>query len=492
MTETPDQNAEAPQAAPLDLSELRNLDFTSNWGESPKPSRESRSSARPARKEHGRSHPPRDRRPSGARREGEKHGGARRPADSKPFRPIVEALFYPEDTPFTALVNALRTSCKTYQLFEIAQLILEKPDRFVVVINPKKGNSEGVEKFFCSVPDHMPFLSEEEAIAHVMRTHVEAFFDVEVIESEPPKGSFPFVNRCKHTGDIIGPPNFHRYQQMLHEHYALHGSGMSFEAFERQLERVDDPEIIQSWTDSMAKVRHYRLKNRAEGEPESFDNLESARYFLVTHRKGKVVREVNTARFSGTAIESMPRGSLRRSIETELEYQRKFPLQTSNNLRGRMRRLKFNLFKKGAKGPAYVCAVKRRFRDTSTVFSESIQALVSFIDQNPDIPIAELQTRYLGFPEKGEGDAAVPVLTPEQQAQSKQLIQDLRWLIVEGYVTEFSDGKLCAAPTYEQRSPEEEASVAAEAHEEHADPAELETYEPVPSQDEEASHKAEA
>lgn len=472
MTKTPEQNTEASQSAPLDLSELQNLDFTSNWGDSPRKPRADRSSGHSARRPQGRHAGAKDRRPGGGgpRRGGDRRTDHRSVAPVQPFQSIVEALFYPEDAPFTALVNALRTSCKTYQLFEIAQLILEKPERFVIVINPKAGNKDGVDKFFCSVPDHMPFLTEQEAIAHVMRAYIDTFFDTELVEVEPPKGNFPFVNRCKRTGEVLGPPNFHRYQQLVQEHFALHGSDMSFESFERQLERVEDPEVVQSWVDGMGQVRNYRLKNQKEGDPEVFESLESARFFLTTHRKDKLVREVKTARFPGSALEGMPRGTLRRSIETEFEHQRKFPLQTSNNLRGRLRRLKFNLFKKGAKGPAYVCAVKRRFRDETTVFAESLQALVTFIEKHPDILVSELQTKYLNFPQpvkpaEGEEATPAPVLTPEQRAQSKQLIQDLRWLIVEGYVTEFSDGKLYAPPVREAQPEKPEVAPTPEVEE---------------------------
>ena len=43
------------------------------------------------------------------------------------FEPVVEVLFYPQDEPFETLCQAIRRSGKTYELFEIARLILEKP-----------------------------------------------------------------------------------------------------------------------------------------------------------------------------------------------------------------------------------------------------------------------------------------------------------------------------------------------------------------------------
>jgi hypothetical protein len=37
-------------------------------------------------------------------------------------------------------------------------------------------------------------------------------------------------------------------------------------------------------------------------------------------------------------------------------------------------------------------------------------------------------------------------LTPEQQEKFRRLTMDLRWLVQEGYVTEFADGRLFAPP----------------------------------------------
>jgi hypothetical protein len=45
--------------------------------------------------------------------------------------------------------------------------------------------------------------------------------------------------------------------------------------------------------------------------------------------------------------------------------------------------------------------------------------------------------------------AAVPVessLTPEEQEKVKRVTMDLRWLVQEGYVTEFADGRLFTPP----------------------------------------------
>ena len=189
-------------------------------------------------------------------------------------------------------------------------------------------------------------------------------------------------------------------------------------------------------------------------EPLSFDSLEDARIHLLTHARDKVVRLADSARFHGRLIEELPQGEIRRAIEGTLERQRRFPLDTANALRGRLRREGFTIFKKGSKGVSYVCAVKRKFRVPGQTFSETINALISFIEANPMVRVADLPERFLKIslprpaerkPAEGEA-AAQPELAVEDREKLAKMQGDLLWLVREGYVTEFIDSRLFAPP----------------------------------------------
>ena len=192
--------------------------------------------------------------------------------------------------------------------------------------------------------------------------------------------------------------------------------------------------------------------------------------FLLTQARDKVVRTTETARFHGKVAETMAPGEIRRAVEGALDRQRRFPLDTANALRGRLRREHFTIFKKGSKGVSYVCAVKRKFRVPGQTFSESIGALISFIENHPMTRASELVTKFLGLavvpapkpaetpvpaPEAGaeptpaptaEASKPEPTLSIADRARLSRMQGDLVWLVREGYVTEFIDGRLFAAP----------------------------------------------
>ncbi len=417
-----------------------------------------------------------------------------------PFHPTHEVLFYPDDAAFRALLKAIRTSCRTYELFEVALLILQKPERFVVVMKALP-RADGVPaQIYISQPDHLPFESEDEAVSHVFDKHLDQFLTIEEIEVEPPKGSFVGVSRCGITGELLAPPNYHRYQQILREHHGRRLSRMPFERFSSRVELVKEPEQLAAWLEKMKKTTRYKLKTPVEGAPEFFESLDTARQFILCWNKDLIVRALETARYPGRAIEQFPEGNIRHSVEAVLVQQRRFPLETANNLRGRLRRMKFHLYKRGSKGVSYICAVKRRFRDAQTVLADHVQKLISFVEQHPMIPALKLPHEFLGLPEptptKPEAPKADPaptetpvaetpvasaqpetenrepetvnnkpetLYTPEQQLQLRELLINLRWLVTEGYVVEYGDGRLFAAPPLPAPKPKAEGEAAAPA-----------------------------
>jgi len=469
--ETPRNEKSASPDVDIDLNSLSDLALGPRWSSGPvldnvpkqgfrddrdRGPRPPRSGAQNAR---------RDRRPSRRNEEGQAAQGERpqnseRPAKDfrgsrgrdfsrqapppPPFVPVVQVAIYPEENPFKLLCNAIKNSGRTYELFEIARLILEKPERFVVVAHPLPDAQPST--LFISVPDNMPFESEEAALNHVFTANADKFFEIEEVEVDPPKGNFQLVNRCGITGELLGPPNYHRYQQILQAHFAAKIPNMSYDRFLSRVESVREKETIDQWVEQMRKQTRYKLKTPIEGAPLEYDSLENARFQLVLHAKESLVRAAQNVRFEGRLVDQMPAGVIRQSIEAVLDMQRRFPLDTANNLRGRLRRMGFSVYKKGSKGISYVCAIRRAFRNPGDLFGESVQQLIEFIEAHPGFPASDLPKEYLGteIPESGETD-----MSAEDIERLKLLRLDLRWLITSGYVTEYSNGKLFAPPPAE-------------------------------------------
>lgn len=508
----------------------------------------------------------RDRRPSGGRPEGqgrgpggprgggERRGGGDRRGGGRPMQqegpyisPHFDATFYPEDVSFAALAKTIRSSARTFELFDIAKTVIGKNDRFVCVLERKPGKvKEGEAKklFFVCLLDGLPFETEEAAMNHVVQKHLSRFFHVREEEGEPPKGSFQVINKCGVTGALLGPPNYHLYNQIVQLHHATHLPRMGFENFSSRIESVRDEEVVAEWLESMKKVTRYTWLGDAnvptkpeepasaekpaakaaeasaepttatepapdaetpvdaadtpaevaakpaapaegsEAAPEevsteaapdaptepaeapaapvpvtepTFDSLSEVKVHLITVARDKCIRTYEHGRFHGRAISDMPDGEIKHAVLGALERQQRFPLDTANALRGRLRREGFTIFKKGSKGISYVSAVKRKFRVAGQSFADSINDLITFVETNPMVKVSELTEKFLKIapPEAPKADGEAPTATTPgtvspfgeaDQPRIKRMQLDLRWLVTEGYVTEFIDGSLFAAP----------------------------------------------
>ena len=194
--------------------------------------------------------------------------------DRGPYEsPYFSATFYPEDTSFNTLVQTIRKSCRTIELFEIARTVVAKTERFVVVVTRKTPAESGAPapaagaepaarpakaSFYIAVPDHLPFESDEAAVAHVLSKHLGTFFDMAEVEVEPPKGNFQVINKCGVTGELLGPPNYHRYTQIVQQHHATKVTRMAFEAFRSRIETIRDPEVVKQWLEKMKNPPSWR------------------------------------------------------------------------------------------------------------------------------------------------------------------------------------------------------------------------------------------
>ena len=388
-------------------------------------------------------------------------------AKKEPFVFSMEVLFYPEDAPFNKLSDIMKASKRTYQLFDIAEIILEKPERFVVLAKNLPDAEGKSAPLYCAQPLNLPFDDEASAKSAALEAKLEELFNTEEIEAEPPKGEFQVVNRCSITGDLLGAPNWHRYGEFLREYHNRKFPKMPFEKFCASIESVRDKEQISAWLEMMKKKTVFKLKEPQEGAPESFDTRESAFAYISQKYGSELVKTYEQVRLRGEYVAKLPFGRIRRNIEEACKKQKKFPIVTANNLRGRLRRSGFTIYKRGSKGFAYVSVIKRKFIFEGESLSEVPQKIFDFVSANPAIRAAELPYKYLGLEvpqsetetkslaqQNTEGaqtlDSQKPSesaeLSEETKAQLSSVWSELLWLVSEGYVVEYADGTLQANP----------------------------------------------
>jgi hypothetical protein len=130
--------------------------------------------------------------------------------------PDLAVVFLPDEKGVESLARQIKMTGRAYPLFQIAQLVLQKPERYAVRLTvKKKPDGAAAQALFVCALDDTPWLSEEEAVAHVLKNHFATFYQAERTATDPPKGTYTFVAQCGMSGAILGPPNHHDYQNRL-------------------------------------------------------------------------------------------------------------------------------------------------------------------------------------------------------------------------------------------------------------------------------------
>jgi hypothetical protein len=440
-------------------------------------------------------------------RKGSFRGGDRRdePRErSAPPVPVPElnVAFIPEERGVEQLARQIKVTGRAYPLFQIALLILDKAERYSVQLTKKK--IEGVVQplFVCALDDS-PWTNDEEAVAHVLKNHFATFYQAERTATEPPKGVYTFVAQCGLSGAILGPPNYHDYQNQLRKLHAEKFSRMPFDLFKARVKIVKDEAVVKKWVEEQSFKTEYICLNVPE--PLTLPTLEDVEnHFRLTH-KDSIIKPVETHTVAGLPSRSLRCSGLQRLIRQEWEHQKFFPLPIATKLSQQFAHHGLSFFKVN-KTVTHVSVARPQFLDLETTpVSENIRRIVEFINANakctrrkliealaptPKIakaPVAEILVtpaptaeREVAAPPAKPAEPAAPEATPEQTA----ILVDLHWLIHQGAVLEFADGRMETAKKpapkpVKPKPPATKPAAEGEAAAETAPPAEG-TVEPAP------------
>ncbi len=403
----------------------------------------------PPRPEGGAPRPEGERgRPFGGQRSDFRRGEPRERRPPPPPLPEIDLSLRPDDKGVESLARQIKMTGRAYPLFDIAQMILQKPERHAVLFSTKK-NAEGkpIQPLWVCALDDTLWLSEDEAVAHVLRKHFTTFYQAERTATEPPKGKYTFVAQCGVSGVILGPPNHHDYQTQLRKLHNERFSRMPFEEYKSRVRIVRDEEVVKKWVDDQSWKTQYVCLNLPEAL--RLDNMEAVeKHFRETHKEN-IIKPVDSHTLSGAAARSLRSPDLVRLVRSVWEDQRRFPLQIATVLSQQFGGHGLQFFKVN-KTVTHVCVARPHFLDmTATPVSEGVKRIVDYINANPKSTRRQLVETLAPSPAPTAGEAAASEPTPAAQPEASQptpeqtaVIADLHWLIHQGHVIEFANGIL--------------------------------------------------
>lgn len=374
----------------------------------------------------------------------------------EPVQPLPEigATIVPDEKGVESMARQVKMTGRAFPLFDIAFLIIQKPERYAIRFVTKK-NPQGqvIQPMFHCALDETIWLTEDEAVAHVLQKHFATFYQADKIQAEAPKGVYTFVGQCGLSGVILGPPNYHDYQTKLRKLHAERFARMPFEVYKSRVKIVRDEAVVKQWVEELSWKTEYTCLNVPE--PLKLATREDVeKHFRATHKEA-IIKTVESHVISGMAARSL-RGGLGRSVQNLLAEQRRFPMQIATSLSQAFAQHGLQFFKVN-KTVTHVAVARPHYLDLETTpVSTGVKRIVEFINATPKSNRRKLIEALAPSPAAptvipvapAEGEAAVPAaapVAPEPTAEQTALSSDLHWLVHQGHVIEFANGQLDTA-----------------------------------------------
>lgn len=340
-------------------------------------------------------------------------------------------------------------SGRAYPLFEIAYLVLKKPERYHIHLTTRK-KEDGTPAqliYICGLDDTM-WLDENEAMQHVLDKHFGTFYASEKIPTDPPKGTYTFVAQCGISGTILGPPNYHDYQNKLRKLHQDRFERMPFDAFKARIRIVKDEAVVKKWLEEQSFRTEYTCLNI----PETIKlntREEVDRHFRETHL-ANVIKPVDSYTMPATAVAGIQNRGLSSLLRRHFDEQMRFPLKVVNILSGQFARQGLQFFKVN-KSVTHVAVARPHFLDlAASPVSEGIRKIMEFIDSHPRTTRKKLLEALAPGgsvapaepPPAVEGQPAEAPAPAVASPEAATVISDLHWLLHQGHVIEFANGIL--------------------------------------------------
>ncbi len=364
----------------------------------------------------------------------------RREEHRPPPLPAVMVRFLPHMPSLENVIAQIKSGSFAYSLFALARLFLERPERYSVRLHAP----EQVELF--QLGDAGPVSTNHHSLEeNAFAAAKDDFYKIDVVQTEPIKGNFTNVARCRASGTLLGPTNHHSYQAQLRNLYEQRFSRrMSFADYQRQIEIVNDPAAVEQWKEQARNLTTY-TSTRSD-PPVTFNTAaEAERHFRQNYLAG-LIRSAPEWTISGVLSRRLSDRALGRVIENAWAHETRSPSGMMQELAGALRQAGLHIFRH-RRGMLFVSPIRlRSFKHELTGVSASITAILEAITAMP------------GIHRKDLAEKIIPAESEDAEKLKLSLAADLKWLISAGYVIEFNDGSLDLPRVKSPNEPKKESA----------------------------------
>ena len=397
---------------PIDLSSIENFEIEPAWIK--KPSDTGVNDHTGGKQKRGTRDKKRDGRSKASHR---KKASFSKDRNQRSFETTFDFQLLPQKNILEKIKSEMRKTGVSYALSDICETISAKGERYLIKIKFKE---EQEKSFIKTIVDQKVFSSEEKAIDHLLRNNFDQCFVKELDQEEKPIKTFSYVYQCPKTEILLPPNNYHRYEEIIQQHILLNGIREGYENFCKRLIKVKDAETIKLWTEKPLMIYKFAIKN---AEVNWFRGIKQLRAGLIREMPNSLFEKEAIIKINGNKI-TLLGSDIKEQFERYFNFKSNWISHLFTACLINLKKSNFTIFKHSEKKHTYACAYKRNNLQDNQL-SKTAQKILSALKTTK---------------EKKKG-----VLIKEgilKELETKDILLELKWMVKEGYVTEFAEGIL--------------------------------------------------
>jgi hypothetical protein len=336
------------------------------------------------------------------------------------FHNLFKVTISPDSKVLSKLKNQIRKTGISYSMDEISTTISSKIERLQIKI--ENFNDESTEKFYETNFDGCIFNTKIKAVENIVNAGLTAIFNVYDEMGETPNGNYKTILRCPKTEKLLPPKSFHNFKDIIKEHLVRNKISSSYENYESKLIIIDDLDIINEWKEKPLSKSVYRLKECAQDE-KKFNSLENVTNYIELLKTDRFIKSHKVITLKEGNLLILEK-DLKTYLDDFMKSSNRWKKDLFFNILINLKKSGFHIFKYGAKNHLYATGVKPKSIELSGLSSICIK-ITKLINSNKTMNKGEILNSIA-----------------DQKVKKDFILNELKWLVREGYVREFSNGTI--------------------------------------------------
>ena len=387
----------------VDLSQLSDLDFTPNWDNKYIAGEKQKDRFKPQRQEH--------------QREFKRKKKEIPKRYDSPFANKFKITVNPDKTILDTLKRGIRKSGISYSLEEINSAIIDKKNRLQITIEHLKE-----ETFFITTFDNSVFYTKSNAINHIVEKGLKHVVDITETIGENPSGNFKNILKCPESGILLPPKSFHDFEAIIKTHLIEKKIKLNYNNYLNKLITVEDEITINEWKNTPLKKLIFTTRELGSTK-RSFNSIEAVQGYISSTETNQFIKTNKVIKIKGDSIDNFEK-DLARFISDFLKNSYQWKKDLFFNTLINFKKSGFYIFKYGPKNYLFAAGQKPKTIEITKI-SENCVKIVKYIQKTEPIKIISILSQ-----------------SGEMKLEKNQILVELKWLVKEGYVKEFSDGTI--------------------------------------------------